>query len=94
MIPLEDFNAALADLDAQSAQAYRTQYGEACRVCVESSASRHFLLTMLDHLMRMARAGQDFSVPLVLVAGTMLQAGYAIGRRRAEAEILDGWMKL
>jgi len=29
-----------------------------------------------------------------LLAGTMLQTGYAIGRRHAEAEVLEGWMRL
>jgi urease accessory protein UreE len=31
---------------------------------------------------------------LVLVGATMLQMGYAMGRRHAEAEILEGWMRL
>jgi len=93
-IPIHDFNAALTDLDFRSAQWYRANYGETCRICIESSASRQFMLTMLEYLMGLQRTGCDFSVPLVLVAATMLQTGYMIGRRRAEAEILEGWMKL
>src|SRR5437899_2829144 len=90
--------AAVAQLvvapDFRSAQWYRANYGETCRICIESSASRQFMLTMLEYLMGLQRTGGDFSVPLVLVAATMLQTGYMIGRRRAEAEILEGWMKL
>jgi len=40
------------------------------------------------------RSGQDFSVPLVVMTATMLQIGFNLGRKRAEAEILEGWMKL
>jgi hypothetical protein len=94
MIPIHEFNAALTDLEFQSPQWYRARYGETCQICVESTASRYFLLTMLSDLIRLMRAGEDFSVPLVLLAGTMLQTGYTIGRRRAEAEVLEGWMRL
>jgi hypothetical protein len=93
-IPIHDFNAALTELDFQTAQWYRANYGETCRLCVESDASRQFMLTMLAHLMGLQRTGGDVSVPLVLIAATMLQTGYSIGRRRAEAEILEGWLKL
>jgi hypothetical protein len=93
-IPIQEFNAALQDLDFRSAEWYRANYGEFCRLCIESGASRQFLLTMLDYLMRLQRAGGDYSVPLVLLAATMLQTGYMIGRKRAETEILEGWMKL
>ena len=94
MIPIQDFNTALGELDFQSAQWYRAKYGESCRMCVESGVSRQFLLTMLDYLMVLQRSGGDASVPLVLIAATMLQTGYAMGRRRAEAEVLEGWMRL
>ena len=94
MIPIQEFNAALAQLDFQSAQWFRDHYGYTCRICVESPASRNLMLTMLDYLMGTLRTGGDFSVPLVLLAGTMVQTGYMIGRRRAEAEILEGWMRL
>ncbi len=93
-IPIQEFNSALTELDFQSAQWYRANYGESYRICVESAASRQFLLTMLDYLVALQRAGRDFSVPLVLLASTMLQTGYMLGRRRAEAEVLEGWMKL
>jgi len=94
MIPMLEFNTALGELDFQSAQWYLTRYGESCRICVESAASRQFLLAMLDHLMLLQRTGGDASVPLVLTAATMLQTGYMMGRRRAEAEVLEGWMRL
>ena len=94
MIPLHEFNTVLGELDFQSAQWYRTRYGDSCRVCVESAASRQFLLTMLDYLGMLQRSGGDVSVPLVLTAATMLQTGYMMGRRRAEAEVLEGWMRL
>jgi hypothetical protein len=94
MIPIQEFNAALMDLNFHSAQWYLAQYGETCQICMESPASRLLLLTMLDDLMRTMRAGGDFSTPLVLLAGTMLQTGYRIGRRHAEAEVLEGWMRL
>ncbi len=94
MIPIQEFNAALAELEFQSPQLYRARYGDFCWVCVESPASRHLLLTMLGYMTELQRAGGDATIPLVLIAGTMLQTGYAIGRRRAEAEVLEGWMTL
>ena len=94
MIPVQEFNAALAELEFQSAQAYRARYGDACWACVEAPASRLLLLTMLDSMSALQRTGGDVTAPLVLLAGTMLQIGYAIGRRRAEAEVLEGWMTL
>ena len=94
MIPIQEFNAALMELDFQSAQWYRVHYGEACTLCAESHAGRRFMLTMLDYLLALGRAGADISIPMVLVAGTMLQTGYRIGRRHAEAEVLEGWMRL
>ena len=94
MIPIQEFNAALMELDFQSAQWYRARYGETCQICMESPASRRLMLTMLDYLAEMLKTGGDFSVPLVLLAGTMLQTGYSIGRRHAEAEVLEGWMRL
>ena len=93
-IPIHEFNAALAALEFQTAEWYRARYAEACRICMESPASRHLLWTMLDQIIDMQRVGTDFSVPLVLLAGTMLQTGYTIGRRHAEAEVLEGWMRL
>jgi len=94
MIPIQQFNSALTEMDYQSAEWYRTRYGESCQLCIEAPASRQFLLTMLDYQMGLQRMGGDFSVPLVLLAATMLQTGYMIGRRRAEAEVLEGWMRL
>ncbi|MCU1339209.1 MAG: hypothetical protein JWO19_4790 [Bryobacterales bacterium] len=94
MIPIQEFNAALEELDFQTAQWFRARYAETCRICVESPASRQLMLTMLDSLMGTLKAGGDFSVPLVLLAGTMLQTGYTMGRRHAEAEVLEGWMRL
>lgn len=94
MIPIQEFNTALMDLNVQSAQWYRANYGETCLICVESPASRLLILTMLDHLVRTMRTGGDYSTPLVLLAGTMLQTGYRIGRRHAEAEVLEGWLRL
>lgn len=94
MIPIQEFNVALMELDFQSAQWYRALYGEACMVCAESPASRRFITTMLEYLGALGRAGGDISIPMVLLAGTMLQTGYGIGRRHAEAEVLEGWMRL
>jgi hypothetical protein len=94
MIPIQEFNAALAELDSQSPEWYRARYAETCQICVDSQASRQLMLTMLEHLVSTLKAGGDSSVPLVLLAGTMLQTGYLIGRRRAEAEVLEGWMRL
>jgi hypothetical protein len=84
----------LSELDFQTAQRYRAQYAETCRICVESPASRRLMLTMLDYLVGTLKTGGDFSVPMVLLAGTMLQTGYMMGRRHAEAEVLEGWMRL
>ena len=94
MIPIQEFNAGLAELEIQSAEWYRAKYGFTCQMCVDSIPSRDFLLVILNHLMELMRTGGDFSTPLVMLAGTMLQMGYAIGRRTAEAEILEGWMTL
>jgi hypothetical protein len=94
MIPMHEFSAALMELEFQTAQWHRAQFAETCRMCVESSASRHLLWTMLDYLVEIQRTGGDFSVPLVLLAGTMLQTGYMMGRRHGEAEVLEGWMRL
>jgi len=94
MIPIQEFNAALMELDFQSAQWYRARYGETCQICIESPASRRLLLTILDSLAGTMSVRGDSSVPLVLLAGTMLQTGYMIGRRHAEAEVLEGWMRL
>jgi hypothetical protein len=94
MIPIKEFNVALTELDFQSAQWFRANYGDTCRICVESPASQRLMLTMLDYLVGIMNTGGDYSVPLVLLAGTMLQTGYMIGRRRAEAEVLEGWMRL
>ena len=93
-IPLQEFNSALAELEFRSAQWYRTNYSDTYRICIESRASRQFLLTMLQYLTGLQRSGGDFSVPLVLLAATMLETGFTIGRKRAETEILEGWMKL
>jgi len=93
-IPIHEFNAALREMEFQSAQWYQARYAETCRICVESQAGRNLLWTMLDTLLRTLQAGGDASLPLVLLAGTMLQTGYAIGRRHGEAEVLEGWMRL
>lgn len=94
MIPLQEFNTALMELDFRSAQWYRARYGMTCEMCLESPASRRLLFTTLDQLLGLLKTGGDFSVPLVLLAGTMLQTGYMIGRRHAEAEVLEGWLRL
>jgi len=94
MIPIQEFNAALMELDFQQPQWYRARFGGTCQICIESPASRQLMLTMLDYLAGTMRAGGDVSVPLVLLAGTMLQTGYMIGRKHAEAEVLEGWMRL
>jgi hypothetical protein len=94
MIPIQEFNAALMEMDFQSAQWYQARYGETCQICMESPASRRLMLTMLDYLAATMQVGGDVSVPLVMLAGTMLQTGYTIGRRHAEAEVLEGWMRL
>jgi len=94
MIPIQEFNAALMELDFQSAQWYRARYEETCRMCSDSLVGRRLILTLLDQLVGTLKAGGDYSAPLVLLAGTMFHTGYMIGRRHAEAEVLDGWMRL
>jgi hypothetical protein len=93
-IPIHQFDSALAHLSSLPAQSFRANYGNACGLCTQSDASRRFLLAMLDLMIQLHNAGRDFSIPLVLLSGTMLQTGYEMGRKRAEAEILEGWMKL
>lgn len=93
-IPIHEFNAALMELDFQPVEWYRARYGETFRMCVESPASRQLMIAMLNHLVGTLKMGGDISVPLVLLAGTMLQTGYMIGRRHGEAEVLEGWMRL
>jgi hypothetical protein len=94
IIPIQDFDAALADLEFQSPQWYRARFGESCRMCVESPNSRDFMLAILSYMKTLQNTGGDPSTPMVLLGATMLQIGYAIGRKRAEAEVLEGWMKL
>lgn len=94
LIPIKEFNAALMDMDFQTAEWFRERFGDTCQMCVESPASQRFMTTMLEHLVATLKAGGDCTVPLVLLAGTMLQTGYTIGRRHAEAEVLEGWMRL
>jgi hypothetical protein len=93
-IPIAELNSALGELNFQTAQWYRANYGETCRACIESDSTRQFLQAILGSLMQRQGAGQDFSVPLVILSATMLQIGYAIGRKRAEAEVLEGWLRL
>ena len=94
LIPIHEFNAALMELEYQTAQWYYVRYAEACRVCLESPGGRNLLWTTLGQVVGRLQSGMDFSVPLVLLAGTMLQTGYMIGRRQGEAEVLEGWMRL
>src|SRR5262249_38953747 len=47
MIRLLEINAALAEMEFQSAEWYRARYGQTWQVCVESPACRRFLLAML-----------------------------------------------
>jgi hypothetical protein len=49
---------------------------------------------MSDNLVGTMRAGGDYSALLVQLAAIMLQTGYNIGRRQAEAQVLEGWMQL
>ncbi|HUA85695.1 MAG TPA: hypothetical protein VMB85_17660 [Bryobacteraceae bacterium] len=91
---MDEFNLAVKELNFQSAQWFRLNYGETCRMCVQSEPGREFLSAMMNYLLMLQRSGQDFSVPLVVMTATMLQIGFNLGRKRAEAEILEGWMKL
>jgi hypothetical protein len=38
MIPIQEFNAALMELDFQAAQWYLARYQETCRICIEAPA--------------------------------------------------------
>ena len=93
-IPIQEFDAGLAQWEFQSPQWYLARFGEACRMFTQSAASRQFLAAMLNYLTALRNSGGDASIPLVLVGATMLQMGYAMGRKHAEAEILEGWMRL
>jgi len=93
-ISMREVDAALAQLEFQSAQWYRARFGEACRLCAESARIRQFLVTSLNYMNALRATGGDISAPMVLVSATMLQIGYLLGRHRAEAEILEGWMRL
>ena len=93
-IRLQDLNTALTELDFKSSDWFRTTYGDAAKLCIESSASRCLLMTLSDNLVGTMRAGGDYSALLVQLAAIMLQTGYNIGRRQAEAQVLEGWMQL
>jgi hypothetical protein len=42
----------------------------------------------------LARVGGNYLIPLLLVAAAMLEAGYILGKKQAEVEMLEGWFKL
>jgi hypothetical protein len=56
--------------------------------------SRRFLAMAAALVAAQARQGTDLSTSVVGLAATMLEAGYKIGRKHTEVEMLDSWMEL
>jgi hypothetical protein len=94
MIGRQELDEELNQLQLQPPQWYWESYGKTYHVCIDSTATRRLLQDVANHVMALQRTGGDYSIPLILLAATMLQTGYLIGKRNAEAQILEGWMKL
>ena len=94
VVPIKDLEKALLELELRPLDWYCSMYGDTYRLCLESEVSRRLLWAVCQHVGLMLRLGADHSIPLILLAATMLQAGYTIGRKQAESEILEGWLKL
>jgi hypothetical protein len=94
MIALQQLDEELNQLQLQPPQRYWENYGKIYNICLDSPPARRLLLDVANHVAALLRTGGDASIPLVVLAATMLQTGYHIGKRNAESEILHGWMKL
>lgn len=94
MIALQQLDEELNQLQSQPPQRYWENYGQTYHLCLDSPHTRRLLLDVVNHVVALQRVGGDSSIPLIVLAATMLQTGYQLGKRNAEAEVLHGWMKL
>lgn len=94
MITVQELNAALNHLEAHSPEWHFGQYAAAYQTILNSWISRRLIASMSDQIVASLRLGGDYSVPLILLAATMLESGYQIGRKQAETDLLNRWMKL
>ena len=94
MIALQQLDEELTQLQSQPPQWYWDSYGTTYRVCMDSATTHRLLQDVVSHVVALLRTGGDYSAPLTVLAATMLQTGYMLGKRNAEAQILEGWMKL
>jgi hypothetical protein len=93
-VPIHDFEKAIAELEYKTSDWFQQTYGASYQMCLDSAASRRFLWALCERTVQLQQLGADFSTPMVLLAATMLQMGYQIGRKHAETEVLEGWYKL
>jgi len=94
MIALQQLDEELNQLQLQPPQRYWESYGKTYHICLDSPQMRVLLQDVANHVVGLLKTGGDSSIPLIVLAATMLQTGYHIGKRNAEAEVLHGWMKL
>jgi len=94
MIGRQQLDEELNQVQLQPPRTYWESYGSAYHTCSDSTPARRLLLDVANHVVALQRSGGDYSIPLILLAATMLQTGYIIGKKNAEAQILEGWMKL
>jgi len=94
MIGRQQLDEELNQLQLQPPRWYWESYGTTYHVCVDSMPTRRLLLDVANHVVALQRTGGDYSIPLILLAATMLQTGYLMGKKNAETQILEGWMKL
>ena len=94
MIALQQLDEELNQLHLQSPQWYWDSYGKTYRLCMDSTTTHRLLQDVVNHVVALHRTGGDYTLPLIVLAATMLQTGYQLGKRNAESQILEGWMKL
>lgn len=94
MFDVHELNSALNDIQMRSIAWQKKAYDGHFNRFLQPGMMNSFLRDACDYVAGSARIGQDYSIALMLVAATMIEAGYAVGRARAEAEMLEGWMKL
>lgn len=94
MITTEDLRQTLKDLDSRAADWPETTHWDTFELCKEVELSAD-LVRATNRLVKLAMMHDfDSTVPLLGLAATMLEAGYRIGRKKAETETLEAWMKL
>lgn len=94
MIDVQELDKFLQEIQVRPADWQEKVYDSHFTGFRQPGMMHNFLKEACEHIAASVRANQDYSIAIMLVAATMVEAGYALGRARAEAEVLDGWMKL